>query len=299
VLATDIEINDDLLRDGHRFVERRPSDFQLPDGETAEWYYRRLRDDKVRVDQTDCGSAAGGGLRPWEDVGSPGLSPAAGDLVRWEVARDILNHKSAGTLPAGLQRWAEEVLQPKVDWRIALGAATRHTLRHQAGMVDYSYSRPSRRSGADPRFMQPTMVSPAPSVAVVLDTSGSMAGDHLGQCLGEVQGILTKVGCHRSAIRVICCDAISYGVAEITSARLLPLVGGGGTDMGIGIASAVELRPRPDLIVVLTDGHTPWPDRPPRVPVIVGLLDMPPAPPTPPSWATVVRVPVDERSSGS
>ena len=46
-------------------------------------------------------------------------------------------------------------------------------------------------------------------------------------------------------------------------ARDVELLGGGGTDMGAGLAKAAELRPRPDLIIVLTDGYTPWPSAPP------------------------------------
>jgi Mg-chelatase subunit ChlD len=58
-------------------------------------------------------------------------------------------------------------------------------------------------------------------------------------------------------------------------ARDVQLLGGGGTDMGAGLAKAAEIRPRPDLIVVLTDGHTPWPEAPPRgIRVIVGLMDL-------------------------
>ena len=34
--------------------------------------------------------------------------------------------------------------------------------------------------------------------------------------------------------------------------------------MGAGLAKAAELGPRPDLIVVLTDGYTPWPSSAPR-----------------------------------
>lgn len=36
----------------------------------------------------------------------------------------------------------------------------------------------------------------------------------------------------------------------------------GGTDMRVGITTAQALRPTPDLIVVPTDGYTPWADRP-------------------------------------
>jgi Mg-chelatase subunit ChlD len=69
------------------------------------------------------------------------------------------------------------------------------------------------------------------------------------------------------------------------------LLGGGGTDMGAGLAAAVELAPRPDLIIVLTDGRTPWPARAPdRAKVVVGLLD--PAGSVP-GWARSVTIEPD------
>ena len=55
-----------------------------------------------------------------------------------------------------------------------------------------------------------------------------------------------------------------------------------------GFAAAAALRPPPDLIIALTDGRTPWPDRPPpRTRVVVGLLD--PAGRTP-AWAETVFI---------
>jgi len=58
--------------------------------------------------------------------------------------------------------------------------------------------------------------------------------------------------------------------------------------MGAGLAAAAALRPRPDLAIVLTDGHTPWPRRPPDgVRVVVGLMD---ESGHTPDWATTVLV---------
>jgi hypothetical protein len=57
--------------------------------------------------------------------------------------------------------------------------------------------------------------------------------------------------------------------------------------MGAGLAAAGRLRPRPDVIVVLTDGATGWPTLPPpRCRVVIALL-APTGWPTP-GWATVV-----------
>jgi hypothetical protein len=59
--------------------------------------------------------------------------------------------------------------------------------------------------------------------------------------------------------------------------------------MGAGIRAAGDLRPRPQVVVVLTDGETPWPAEPPAgMRVVVGLVG--PRPPTPPPWARSVWI---------
>ena len=42
--------------------------------------------------------------------------------------------------------------------------------------------------------------------------------------------------------------------------------------MRIGIRAAGALSPRPDLIVVLTDGETPWPDEAPSGTSVLALV---------------------------
>jgi len=45
---------------------------------------------------------------------------------------------------------------------------------------------------------------------------------------------------------------------------------GGGTDLRTGFAKALRTRPRPDVVVVGTDGRTPWPDSRPACRTVVG-----------------------------
>jgi len=72
---------------------------------------------------------------------------------------------------------------------------------------------------------------------------------------------------------VLCCDAAVHGgVQRVSKALDVELAGGGGTDMGVGIAAAQKLQSK--VIIVLTDGYTPWPAEPPRgCQLVVGVLD--------------------------
>jgi predicted metal-dependent peptidase len=75
---------------------------------------------------------------------------------------------------------------------------------------------------------------------------------------------------------------------RVSRAEQIELSGGGGTDMRVGIAAALALAQRPDVIVVLTDGLTPWPEHPVGARVIAGLIGDG-APPTP-EWMEVVPI---------
>jgi predicted metal-dependent peptidase len=99
-----------------------------------------------------------------------------------------------------------------------------------------------------------------------------MTEDLLAAALAEVEGLLRSLGLARQ-VRVLACDAAAGPVQRVSSARQVRLVGGGGTDMGTGIAAAYALRPRPAVTVVLTDGHTPWPPHAPKgMRVLAALL---------------------------
>ena len=117
----------------------------------------------------------------------------------------------------------------------------------------------------------------------------------LAQALAELTGVLRSLGVARRNLRVIACDAHAYETQRVHDLRAIRLEGGGGTDMGAGIDAAAALRPRPDLIIVLTDGYTPWRSAPPPgIRVVVGLMDHRGKTP---DWAATVLI-GDEGSPG-
>jgi predicted metal-dependent peptidase len=296
IRAADAEINDDLVPAGLELPGRPvlPRDLRAEDGLLAEQYFERIRrarraaENQARSGQwLDCGSGADGIPRPGQGEG--GLPRWQADLLRRQVAQDVIAHgKQPGTVPAGLLRWAEEVLTPKVNWRAVLAAELRRAVAEVSGAVDYSYRRPSRRSTVAGPVVLPALRRPVPEVAVVCDTSASMTEDLLAMVLAEVEGLLRALGLARQ-VRVLACDTAVAPAQRVSSARQVELIGGGGTDMGAGIGAAAALRPRPAVTVVLTDGYTPWPAAAPKgMRVVVGLLGegAPEAPP----WTRSVRV---------
>jgi predicted metal-dependent peptidase len=295
IRAADAEINDDLVPAGLDL----PGDCVLPRdlgaeaGRMAEEYFAAIRGQPAPAGR-DCGGGADGFAREGQGDGPSGLAGWQADLLRRLVAEEIKRHgEQAGTVPGGLLRWAKDLLDPKVDWRKLLAAELRRAVADTAGAVDYSYRRPSRRASAVGQVVLPALRRPVPEVAVVCDTSGSMSDDLLAMALAEVEGLLRSLGLARQ-VRVLACDVAVGPAQRVSSARQVELVGGGGTDMGAGIAAAAGLRPRPAVTVVLTDGFTPWPAQPPRgMRVVIGLLGE--RAPDAPRWAHAVRVPGGQR----
>ncbi len=320
-LAADAEINDmPMLRAGGALPlpdwAVRPRTLGAPEGLTAERYYDHLerqrararggRGSKVNVgDQRpgehehgacagDCGSIADGRPRPYEapppNQGGPeGLSPVEARAVRVETACAI---KAAGQQAGDAWLdWADYVLgPPAVPWQRLLRTAIQRRVQAARGRADYTYAQPSRRQR--PGVILPGMAAPAVSVALVIDTSASMGSADARRALSEAEGIVRAAG---APVRVIWCDTRAHdgGAHQSMRRAAREARGGGGTDMAAGIRAALEGRPRPACVVVLTDGWTPWPSRAPGVPVIVGVIGGDGAP-EPPTWARTVRIPVEE-----
>ncbi|WP_203865160.1 vWA domain-containing protein [Plantactinospora endophytica] len=305
-IAADCEINDDVYGDGLARPDGavEPKLLGMPDGKLMEEYLGRFRLGTHTGDLVwlDCGSGADGLDREWElgRDGAYGLSDQERDAVRFRVAEGIAARP--GTAPQGWQRWAEEVFHPPQPWRELLGAAIRSAASGPGAGEDYTYGRPARRSASLPGVILPSLRRRPPRVSVVIDTSGSVSDTELGSALLEVAAIGRAVGGRRDLVTVLPCDATARIVHPLCRAEGIPLVGGGGTDLRTGFTRALRTRPAPDVVVVLTDGQTPWPEAQPACRTVVGLFPRPRAarswqehnseyvPDTPPAWARVVEI---------
>ncbi|MBF6214934.1 hypothetical protein IU433_14355 [Nocardia puris] len=299
-IAADAEINDDAFGDGLVCPEGAvlPADLGLPAGELMEDYLRqfRLGPHTENAAWLDCGSGADGLDRDWDlgPDGAHGLTDQERDAVRFRVAQGIVGRP--GNASRGWRRWAEEALHPPQPWRELLGAAMRAAAT-APGAGDYSYGRPARRSAAVPGAVLPSLRRTPPRVSVVIDTSGSVSDAELGSALLEVAAIARAVGGRRDLVTVVSCDTAARIAHPLCRAEGIPLIGGGGTDLRSGIAKSIRGQSHPDVLVVLTDGQTPWPLNPPGCRTVVGLFrrsrtsyDPAYVPDQPPDWARVVQI---------
>ncbi|MFF4268180.1 vWA domain-containing protein [Streptomyces virginiae] len=303
-VAADFEINDDIYGDGLTRPAGAvvPEMLGLPDGLLMEEYLGRssMAGRTPRLAWLDCGSGADGHARPWElgPEGAHALSRQQRDAVRFRVAEAITGRP--GDAPEGWRRWADEAFHPPQPWRQLLGAAVRAAAGAPGAGEDHTYRRPSRRSAGVPGVVLPSLRRMPPRVCVVIDTSGSVSDAELGGALLEVAAISRAVGGRRDLVSVISCDAAAGVAVPLCRAENLELIGGGGTDLRSGFARALRSRPRPDVIVALTDGQTPWPSAQPPCRTVVGLFprgrravsedDPDYVPDVPPTWARVVTI---------
>lgn len=233
-------------------------------------------------------------VRPGEGSGEgeeEGLDPSMVEVLKRQTAELIVEAaaKGRGNVPAGVLRAAKEILEPKENWRSLLRQEVRKGILDFSQKRRYTYNRPHRRQGAAKGVILPGKYGLKPRVAVVVDTSGSMGEKELSRALAEVKGILQATGPGRKPT-VYSVDAQVHAAQKIFRLEDVKLLGGGGTDMSLGVVQA--LKDGHDVVVVVTDGYTPWPEKHPRpgAKVVVALVGEPPESWPTPSWAKVVRV---------
>ena len=229
------------------------------------------------------------------------------EMIRKAVAQALNDSKDQSDIPGGWDRWAKEHLKPSVNWKQVLKHRMNIAISKGVGSrVDYNYSRPSRRQASHPKFILPSLRGDVSAkIAVVVDTSGSIKDRELSQIMGEIMGVL-KI--YKSPVTVIPCDSKAYKPIELATSsdlfKIEKMPGGGGTNMIVGIEAAMDLKPRPDSILVLTDGFTPYPKKRYPVPVLFGILKLrnkiSRRPPNPP-WGkdTVVEIELGKKNHKS
>ncbi|MFW5798871.1 MAG: DUF2201 family putative metallopeptidase, partial [Planctomycetota bacterium] len=174
--------------------------------------------------------------------------------------------RQAGTVPAHLEKYLEELTQPKVDWRELLRRFVTATSQD-----DQTWARLNRRVRHRGYRMPSVHSEQVGELVFVVDTSGS-CWDAIPQFVSEAAYVAGEMKPER--MHVIWCDTQVQHHDEFDDPNdadaeaLKNIHVGGGTDMRAAFKYIEEAGIEPECIVFLTDLETPFPDEPPQAPVM-------------------------------
>jgi predicted metal-dependent peptidase len=221
-----------------------------------------------------CGSGAGNPINKEEEEkldDTYGRGAIEKKVIQKQAAEALRKYQEGrGHLPGLFSGIIEEILStPKISWRKLLSAQVRSSLYASAlGNDDTTYLKVSRRTFVreDTDVIMPGTIGYDPKVLVCLDTSGSMHMGLLREALSETAGIIKKMGGRK--VWFIQADAdVQEDAKEIRLADLknMTILGRGGTDFRPTFAYAeTKMRPRPDILIYMTDGDGYAPTAPPK-----------------------------------
>lgn len=152
-------------------------------GNTTEGVYELLPEDK--------GDGSGNGHGdPLDDVIDAGGSMSQADQAAAEadmkvmVAQAAQAAKMCGKLSAGMERFVNLALKPKVDWRDVL----RRFVTAKA-KIDHSFAKPKRRFLDEDIYLPSLTGNSLGKITVAVDTSGSIGEQELAEFAAEILAI--------------------------------------------------------------------------------------------------------------
>ncbi|MCC3292542.1 DUF2201 family putative metallopeptidase [Arthrobacter sp. zg-Y1110] len=242
-----------------------------------------------------CGSGSGsvkGGFELGDDDmqgKAPAASTAEKTMVRISTAASVRQHQEQhgiGSVPGGIAQIVDDILAPSVTpWERVLASYIRRAVAFKLGQHDTTYARRHRRRMNETlrnrqgrvigRVIAPGYIKPVPSVHFYRDTSGSVNDHDLALATNEVLAIAKKLGIRGDDLIVSDIDTEVHQSKKFAGLdSITEIQGRGGTEMGEAIVHASNLKNKPSVIVIATDGETYWPTERPSVPVVVLLVNL-------------------------
>ena len=185
--------------------------------------------------------------------------------AEWKVALVQAQQAAQGrsSLPTGLGRTLQEVLQPPADWKSVL-----REFVAQHAKNDYSWLRPNRRLLAQGLYLPGVYSEELGEVVLAVDTSGSISSSLLQRFANEVNAVLAAYDC---TVTVLYHDTEIQGILTWQThdgPLTLEPVGGGGTSHVCVFQWLEESALTPACVICLTDLDTDFPDYLPNIPVL-------------------------------
>jgi predicted metal-dependent peptidase len=245
---------------------RPPACGWLADKKYKGWSAEKIYDD-LRKQAQDGGGGSGsdpmhGDLLPVAGAGDPAQRAETVRRMKQKVAQAATAAKLAGKLKGDLATMIEDFLDPKVPWPDVLRDFLLRIVKD-----DESWTRRNRRFS---KVYLPARHSEKMGPIVIIgDSSGSIwcSPEDLKMFATEIQAVADQV--QPEHIRLIWADTAVAGeeVFEQGQPLKFDVKGGGGTDMRVPLQYVEQYEP--EVVILLTDGYTPWPAAEPPYPLIV------------------------------
>ena len=211
--------------------------------------------------------------------GNAGDGEAPVDNTAEEQAWDEAMHqamnlaKAEGKLPGGVEETVRNAHASPLDWRTLL-----RRYMTDAARRDYSWSFPNRRFIDGGLYLPSIRSGGIDTIAVIIDTSGSLPAQTLADFWTEVREVATEI--QPESVVVLQVDAAVQDAAEYAAFDLpdeIVIKGRGGTDFRPGFTWLDEQGIRPGVCIYLTDMLcSSYPDTEPHFPVIWANYSEPP-----------------------
>lgn len=192
-------------------------------------------------------------------VGAPGEIEQIEQHIAERVAQAANAARMMGKMPAYLDLAIQSIVYPDLSWEDLL-----RDYMQQAVRADSTWMRRNRRF--EKVYLPSQQTERMGPVIIIGDTSGSMYSDY-PRILGSVQGVVDE--CDPEKVTMIWADTVVAREEEIQRGDEIDLhpAGGGGTDMRVPLEYVADMEA--EVVILITDGETPWPDDEPPYPLIV------------------------------
>lgn len=254
---------------------------KMPEGKEAGLYDRRFdgmseekiyeilkREQEQKGNSGDmpgpgCGFGEGDDLLPLPDEMDADAKATLSAQIDQKLMTAANMARLVGKLPGEMEKIIEDLLNPAVPWQDLLRDYMTRKVHDEE-----DWGKRNRRF--QHVYLPARHNERMAGMTVVCDSSGSIGPDDYAKILTEVKAIIEDV--NPEFIRVVWADAVVQSEEMIepddvgAAIRLNPK-GGGGTDMRVPLEHVVQHEP--PVVVLITDGYTPWPEVEPPYPLIV------------------------------
>ena len=255
-IAADLAINCHIkgLPEGALF----PNKFQLPDDQSAEFYYKKLKKeaDDSGSDIEDICDGKGGTIDDhsmWEEFDSDIIEEKVRSIAGKAIKEQ--DKKGWGDIDGNIASKIIAANKPIVNWK----KEVKYFINQLVLMGRRSTrSRDNRRTTELYPFLNPgSKRNYTSKLLVAFDTSGSVSDNQLRYFATELNGMIDHVICD-----FVQFDTKIYGKPKRFDKKTkdIGIIGRGGTCFHPVIELASELKY--DGLVIFTDGYAPFPDKP-------------------------------------